>query len=411
MSTFINERRMVDDTLFNYEKKFHSPLSRFIDKTPIFSTWFHIADDASTTDMGFNDVDDLLGVTSPLRYKKIEHLPVYGLDRFVLQIEDTDQGLDRDYEGSLTLINSTIVPLQNDMFMLPSLKDFYIFRVIAVHSDHIMTDNYYSVDFKLEYIDREKATWLNKQTVERYYCNLENIGTERKCIIRSDIYEKIQDVERMYNILADTYRSVFYSERYNCFLGEYGGPCALLYDPFQVEFIIEHDIFNQKGQLDVIIPTMHFKDSLRKLKYERSVYRFFERRDLRLLSNFAFNVFPGANNPETGFARYYDCSVYVLDIPDPQQLNPNAVQIFSDEFVSVMKLNGKAETRYGQLLIDYIRKEDFSLDDIPLNLEDELFTLNANMEIFFFTPIILYIIRRTIDESLKKDIDPTSVEV
>ena len=234
MSTFINERRMVDDTLFNYEKKFHSPLSRFIDKTPIFSTWFHIADDASTTDMGFNDVDDLLGVTSPLRYKKIEHLPVYGLDRFVLQIEDTDQGLDRDYEGSLTLINSTIVPLQNDMFMLPSLKDFYIFRVIAVHSDHIMTDNYYSVDFKLEYIDREKATWLNKQTVERYYCNLENIGTERKCIIRSDIYEKIRDVERMYNILADTYRSVFYSERYNCFLGEYGGPCALLYDPFQV---------------------------------------------------------------------------------------------------------------------------------------------------------------------------------
>ena len=167
MAMLINEKRMVDDTLFHYEQRFHSPLSRFIDKTPTFTTYFHIADDASTTSEGFNSIDDYLGDSSPIRYRRIENFPLYGLDQILLQIEDTDQGLDRSYEGEATLINSTITPCQNDMFMIPTLKDFYIFKVITVNSDHIMSDNYYRVGFSLQYIDREKATWLNKQTVEK----------------------------------------------------------------------------------------------------------------------------------------------------------------------------------------------------------------------------------------------------
>ena len=126
---------MIDDTLFNYEKRFHSPLSRFIDKSPTFTTYFHIADDATTTDAGFNDVDDYVGSRSPIRYRRIENFPLYGLDQILLQIEDTEQGLDRNYEGEATLINSTITPSQNDFFMIPSLHDFFIFKVIMLITD------------------------------------------------------------------------------------------------------------------------------------------------------------------------------------------------------------------------------------------------------------------------------------
>lgn len=411
MAMLINEKRMVDDTLFHYEQRFHSPLSRFIDKTPTFTTYFHIADDASTTSEGFNSVDDYLGDSSPIRYRRIENFPLYGLDQILLQIEDTDQGLDRSYEGEATLINSTITPCQNDMFMIPSLKDFYIFKVITVNSDHIMSDNYYRVGFSLQYIDREKATWLNKQTVEKYNCVLENIGTEKKCLIRSDIYDKIGKLEEMYTNMVDIYISVFYNERYNCFLGELDGPCTLLYDPFQVEFMLRHDLMNQKNRLDVIVPTEHFTDSKRRLKYERSIYRFFERRDLSLISNFKYNTFQGVNNPETAFAHYVDNTVFIVDIPQSKYIPECANQIFSDDFVAAVKVNGPVETRYGKLLKDYIRNDEMTIDDVPLDLMEELLSLNADIEIFFLVPIMLYIIRTLIAKALYKEPDLTSVEI
>ena len=411
VATLINEKRMIDDTLFNYEKRFHSPLSRFIDKSPTFTTYFHIADDATTTDEGFNDVDDYVGSRSPIRYRRIEHFPLYGLDQILLQIEDTEQGLDRNYEGEATLINSTIVPSQNDMFMIPSLHDFFIFKVIAVNSDHIMNDNYYRINFALQYIDREKATWLNRQTVEKYSCVMENIGTEKKCIIRSDIYEKVQALETMYDNMVDIYISIFYNERYNCFLGELDGPCTLLYDPFQVEFMLRHDLLNRKNRLDVIVPTEHFADSKRRIKYERSIYRFFERREMALLNNFRYNTFLGANNPETGFARYVDNTVFIVDLPQPKYIPDNAFHIFSDDFVSAMKYNGPTETRYGKLLIDYIRNDEMTIDDIPLDLMEELLSLNADIEIFFLVPIILYIIQQLIEKTLKKGENLTTVEI
>ena len=411
MAMLINEKRMVDDTLFHYEQRFHSPLSRFIDKTPTFTTYFHIADDASTTSEGFNSVDDYLGDSSPIRYRRIENFPLYGLDQILLQIEDTEQGLDRSYEGEATLINSTITPCQNDMFMIPSLKDFYIFKVITVNSDHIMSDNYYRVGFSLQYIDREKATWLNKQTVEKYNCVLENIGTEKKCLIRSDIYDKIGKLEEMYTNMVDIYISVFYNERYNCFLGELDGPCTLLYDPFQVEFMLRHDLMNQKNRLDVIVPTEHFTDSKRRLKYERSIYRFFERRDLSLISNFKYNTFQGVNNPETAFAHYVDNTVFIVDIPQSKYIPECANQIFSDDFVAAVKVNGPVETRYGKLLKDYIRNDEMTIDDVPLDLMEELLSLNADIEIFFLVPIMLYIIRTLIAKALYKEPDLTSVEI
>lgn len=411
MAMLINEKRMVDDTLFHYEQRFHSPLSRFIDKTPTFTTYFHIADDASTTSEGFNSIDDYLGDSSPIRYRRIENFPLYGLDQILLQIEDTDQGLDRSYEGEATLINSTITPCQNDMFMIPSLKDFYIFKVITVNSDHIMSDNYYRVGFSLQYIDREKATWLNKQTVEKYNCVLENIGTEKKCLIRSDIYDKIGKLEEMYTNMVDIYISVFYNERYNCFLGELDGPCTLLYDPFQVEFMLRHDLMNQKNRLDVIVPTEHFTDSKRRLKYERSIYRFFERRDVSLISNFKYNTFQGVNNPETAFAHYVDNTVFIVDIPQSKYIPDCANQIFSDDFVAAVKVNGPVETRYGKLLKDYIRNDEMTIDDVPLDLMEELLSLNADIEIFFLVPIMLYIIRTLIAKALYKEPDLTSVEI
>ena len=117
------------------------------------------------------------------------------------------------------------------------------------------------------------------------------------------------------------------------------------------------------------------------------------------------------NNPETGFARYVDNTVFIVDIPQAKYIPDCACQIFSDDFVAAMKFNGQTETRYGKLLIDYIRKDEMTIDNVPLDLMEELLSLNADIEIFFLVPIILYIIQQLISKALAKEENLTTVEI
>ena len=106
-----------------------------------------------------------------------------------------------------------------------------------------------------------------------------------------------------------------------------------------------------------------------------------------------------------------DNTVFIVDIPQSKYIPECANQIFSDDFVAAVKVNGPVETRYGKLLKDYIRNDEMTIDDVPLDLMEELLSLNADIEIFFLVPIMLYIIRTLISKALYKEPDLTSVEI
>ena len=58
--------------------------------------------------------------------------------------------------------------------------------------------------------------------------------------------------------------------------------------------------------------------------------------------------------------------------------------------------NEEMNNDYGKLISKFIKKEKIELNEIGRKLEEELLDFNSSMEVFFFTPIILYIIRETI---------------
>ena len=86
----------------------------------------------------------------------------------------------------------------------------------------------------------------------------------------------------------------------------------------------------------------------------------------------------------------------------PQFLPDDATKIFSDNYVNAIKFNTEVEGDYANLIQRYVRKEDLSIKDTPLTLDTELLYLNNSLEIFFFTPIIMYIIREIIKKEIKK---------
>ena len=105
----------------------------------------------------------------------------------------------------------------------------------------------------------------------------ERINSEEVKDLVDAAKETLDKIDNMYDDMASTYKSIFYNERHNCFLGEMGAG-MYLYDPFQTQFINEHRLFNKKNNLECLMLTDEFTDPKRRIKYERSVYRFIERK-------------------------------------------------------------------------------------------------------------------------------------
>ena len=397
MAIFVNEQKMIDENIFQYEEKIKSPTSRFLDTTPTFTTYYHINNEETTADVGFIDVASIIGHRSPIRFNKIEKFPIYGLDQIVLQIQDDEAGLDGNYEGEATILPSTIKPLHNDFFIIPILKDSYVFRVTDIQYDNLMPDNFYKISFKLEYIDEGKIQDIEEQKVNDFVCVLENIGTESNCILEKSSFVKIKEIEDMYREIINFYMSMFYDSRHNVFLGplDFG---RKLYDPLQSEFINKHRLFNEKKNLETLILTDEFEDPKRKLKYNKSIYKYLELRDSKLLSQFKYTLRPGITLHESSFYRWYDKKIEVLDIPEMIPLESPC--ILSEEFVDSVKFNNDQTSEYANLIQRFVRNEDLKLKDISLSLDTELIYMNNSLEVFFFTPIIMYIIR----EIIKKEI-------
>ena len=92
MALVINEKKMVDDNMFGFEERVKSPLTRFSEKTFTPVEYYHINNVESTADAGFEDIEEILGERSPLRFRVIHDFPLYGLEGINLDISEEDVG-------------------------------------------------------------------------------------------------------------------------------------------------------------------------------------------------------------------------------------------------------------------------------------------------------------------------------
>ena len=405
MARIIGEQKNISENLFSYEKRLNSPYNRFIDKNPTYVNYYHISDFDTTVDSGWKDTEDLIGPNSSLRFKKIDNFPLYGITQIILQIEDSDGGLDTDYQSECIFLPHTIKPSQNDFFTIihEDRRNPYLFRITGIDHDTIHPDNFYKAQFVLESTDWNRIDDLNNQTLGNFVCITENIGTEANCIIESDKFVKIQEVQKIYRDLADTYISIFYNERYNSILGE--KPCAkLLYDPYLIEFCNRWRLFNEKDKLNTLILSQEIDDNKFAIKYERSVWRYIERNNLELINNFPYYIYPGMRLPYTTFYTWRDERVWILELPltNIPNTDPTASEIFNDTFVGAVKLNADVEGDYAVLLKRYLRGENLTVYDVPDKINESLLSLEANLDSFFVTPMILYIIKKIINDEINK---------
>lgn len=399
MSIILDEQKFVDDNIFQFENRLNTQVSRFLDKSPVFTEYFHINANETTVDGGYKDVEELIGNRSPIKYQKIDNFPIYGLEAIMLSLNDNEEGLTGEYSGDAVILPNTIKPLQDDFFIIKHVKGPFLFRVTAIEYDNIRPDNYYKISFKLEYLDEEHVALLYNQVKESYTCVLQNVGTENNCIIEESYYEKLKEIDAMYDDMVNTYKAIFYSDRHNCFIGEHG-PEVKLFDPLMSLFINRHKLLNRKNDLFTLLLSEGFTDPKRKIKYEKSIWRFFERQDASLSKEYNYMMIPSKERKDSSFARWYEDTIYIVDIPTQVNIE-GKYNILPLEIANIFKLNGPTNSPYVDLMRKFIRKEDITIYDIPTDLNECLLGLDANEEYFFFTPILMYIVQSVVNDFLK----------
>ena len=418
MAGFIfDEQKFVNDNVFAFENKLNSQYSRFLDKSPTYVTYYNISKTESTVDLGFSNIEAIIGPNSPLKFKEIKDFPVYGLESVQFDLDDEDEGLDISYDSELVILPNTIKPLPNDFFIVNHLGKEFLFMVTSVHYDTIKSNNYYKIGYTIKSLDRESSEKVQKQVNEVYKCIVENIGTEDKCLILEEDYELIKRLFNVYRNIAKRYLLYFYNKKYNSFLYTNKEDGFKVYDRYLTHFIQENNIFNERGVHDTIMLCNEDETQDFYPEYDQSLFRVFELRKPKYIKHYKF-VCTCVENQFSTFNFYRDHKVksvryrygnicYLhepfLDIlkrgtiPE-HQVQPLAKNIDDDDIDPGISVMPKPECpedfdEMDNVIVGYMHDKIENIRNIDLDELDSLLYFDDSWNIFIKIPLLLYALK------------------
>jgi len=391
-----DEQTFLDQNLFKFESRLKSSTSRFIAEGAVLTTYFNLAENRTTVDRGLQTIDQLFGKNSPLRFNKVKNFPLYSFAQMNPANDDSAQVEDIGADGECVLLPCTVVPHQNDFFILNHLKMKALFRVTEVQFDSMKVNGYYKIKYHLYSNSDETIAQLEKQTVNTYNTDLNAIGTEVNPIIREDDFVLRSKIRQLVVKMIESYKALFYNTRHNCFL--YMDPQTRLrwFDVCGAEFISKHNLMNSNNSSNVIILDDKLRDENFPLYYNNSVYNWIEVGcPPSLLSQFFFTFNHACNYLVSSFAQWSERDVRVI-IPQKSIGEHNVVfdnSFFDKTQVNSYRGNLMPASEIEKLLWKFFKGSSLTIKDIPLSLGDPLLLSISHRDLFFYVPVLLYIIK------------------
>lgn len=401
MALIFDEATMMDGNIFKFEERLHSHMNKYIDNGALLVTYFSQDENASTTDRGLQDIDQLFGKDAPLRYKQIENFPIYGFGQAKPESDDSQQIEDINVDGTCIIIPSTIVPRPMDFFIVKHLKMVNIFQVTKVDFDTMKTDGFYQITYHLQSTSKERVEELESQVTEKNYTDLNAIGSNRNPIIKEDDFVYRGKIEAMVNQMIDGYRALYYNTKHNCFLYRDQESGLDWFDPCANEFIAKYSLMNYPNSTQVIVLNNKIQDTQFHLRYHNSIFNWIEvGAPERLLQKFYFMMDDATPYPSSSFVKWGESEIqilYPLATNEVGKLNQDYSYFDDNQLATFLQSEQEPSNEYEKLIWKFIHRTDLNIHDISLYTADALISSVRHRDIFFYTPIIIYIIRFILD--------------
>ena len=394
-----NEESMINGNIFKFEQRLQSHVNKYIENGAILTNYYSQRENSTTVDRGIQDIDQLFGKKSPLRYNRIKNLPLYGFGQTNPENTDEMQIEDINVEGDCIILPSTIVPKQSDFFQINHLKMNALFQVTSVTYDSMKQDGYYRIHYRLISTSEETIMGLQEQVIETYSTELNAIGSNINPIIREDEFQYKAQVQQMMNQMIINYRALYYNERHNCFLYHHPEMGLDWFDMCGNEFIAKYSLMNSYNSGKVIILHDKLQEKQKLLYYTNSVYNWIELgAPARMIRRFFFDLIYAECYPYSSFARWGEGDIQVmLPFSNQQEDINNQRYSFFDNTTLNALLDPKHEpiNECEKLIWKYMYKPNqINIQDVSLYTADTLINSVRHLDTFLYTPIIIFIIRK-----------------
>ena len=395
--------------------------SKFLDKTPIFVTYYHINKALSRYDIGTGSISAELGSQSPIRFNKIKNFPIYNIPELKPDLVYDETGIDIDIDCSdLVILPNTIKPIPGDYFIvkIPNTKEF-LFRVNSIRYNTIQSNDFYLIDADLKDIGNDlEIGRMPGQIVEEYLTVFENIGTQNTCFLKTTDIEYINNLADLYQTLRDYYKDTFYIRDLNTFTYRTGrwsecGKEIYRNDQYLEKFINRSNIFYEENTETTLVLTPadirqnHFESNFKNTLYHTVLTR---RTDfLRPYCYYITSYIEGRFSIYNVMGKCGE-SIYLFPFKEPiedvenrpmpivEKLDPpqcvptwnlsRAPLYFDSEFIKmILKKSISTDNYFEVIIFNFIYNQKMKIDrNIVISmLDNDEFT-------FKFLPMIIYII-------------------
>lgn len=400
-----NEEAALNGNVFKYENRLHTHANKYIENGMLLTTYFSQDSNKSTLDRGTQDIDQLFGTDSPLRYNKILNMPMNGFQSLNPDNTDEQQIEDINVEGDAIILPRTVIPKPYDFFIINHLKMQGLFCITSVSYDSMKVDGFYKVHYRLISTSEETLHNLEMKVVNNYITDLNSVGTNANPIIEKDKFIYRKQVQLMVNKMIESYRALYYNKRHDCFLFYDKANGYYLFDMCGNEFISKYSLMNPENSTNVImlgdklVTENHFAEY-----YNDSIYSWIEMdTPITLLQKFVYTLKPAESYPCSSFARWADIDVQImlpLAIQHTNIHNRDRSIFDNNQFNSFMNPNIEPVNEYEKIIWKYIHKSNqLTITDVSLETAHALMSSIKNIDTFILTPIVIYIIRQILDLS------------
>lgn len=391
-----DEKLLVNNNIFKYEDKLNSGFTRFLETTPTYVTYYNINTIESTVDLGFSNVDKILGPQSPLRFSEVKNFPIYGMEAIQLDIDESEEGITSSYDGGeLIILPDTITPYPDDFFILEHKGHNFLFRVTTVNYDTIKSNNFFKIGFTIKYVTEEESVKILEQVTEKFTCIVGNIGTEDRCIIEDGMYELLQRMRYLYEEISNRYKLFYYSKKYNAIIYYDAEDGLGIYDRYVNAFIQKHGLFYDKETHRAIYLNNEDDTCCFALEYDNSLFKTFETRNK--IKRYPYNNFKiqEIKNIYSVF-RYYSAKVYSV------RFKGGTAEYFPKQIIDCM-VSGNipdktAETAFefneaDRLLVKYMNDQIDSIYNIDFDSLEEFTYFQPSWVNMIKVPLLLYVMK------------------
>jgi len=418
-----DQQALTQNQMYKYDMFLHSRLTQYTGDGRILVTYYNINDQQTTTSLGMETHYQILGVDSPLRFHKIKQFVLLGFSQLQPQEGQASQTQVRNYEiqGEAFIIPGTIMPKENDFFILNNLHMNHLMRVTQVQQDGLNTDGSYKISYALYTTNPTDLDLLEKQVVKTLQFDMQTIGGEDLTpVLGIEDYELRTKLIKMIDDMVENYNARFYDRQNNCYLLHLNGRC--LFDMCGNYFMARNSVMirdNANG--NIVLNPNKCRDPRLEDLYQKSPYKWIERdAPLSYLDTFKFHTMKGTSYVDSTFYNY-GTDVDVMIPNDPWCQSPRCEKYFPDRVIEILENEQdirqcditmcrkclKRETcfdksyqlkrfDYVSILHDFVHGKLTSIRKLSTYTGNQLFDNTYRQEIFLWTPIIIYILKRVL---------------